>query len=114
MYGQRFRCIDSPLEQIFLEYIIGTRSELAVPILSGKKLLGVINVESPSPENFNESDERLLKGLADLAAIALQNAQAFEREKRLALESKILNEISREITGQLNHVKVFDLILASH
>jgi GAF domain-containing protein len=100
-----------PWSGIFLEYIIGTRSELAVPILSGDGLLGVINVESPLPHNFDESDERLLTGLADLAAIALQNAQAFEREKRLAQESQILNEISKEITGQVDHVRVFNLIL---
>jgi len=97
--------------EVFLEYIIGTRSELAVPILSGDGLLGVINVESPLPHNFDESDERLLVGLADLATIALQNAQAFEREKRLAQESQLLNEISKEITGQMDHVHVFHLIL---
>jgi GAF domain-containing protein len=100
-----------PWNEIFIESIIGTRSELAVPILSGDGLLGVINVESPLPHNFDESDERLLTGLADLAAIALQNAQAFEREKRLAQESQILNEVSKEIIGQVDHVRVFNLIL---
>ncbi len=34
-----------------------------------------------SANNFSESDERLLKGLADLAVIALQNAQAYETRK---------------------------------
>lgn len=107
-----------PWNEIFMDYILGTRSELAVPILAANELLGVINVESPLPRNFDESDERLLKGLADLAAIALQNAEAFKREKRLAKESQrlaqesqLLNEISREITGQLDHTRVFNLIL---
>ena len=100
-----------PWNEIFLEYILGTRSELAVPMLAGSDIRGVLNVESPSPNNFNESDERLLQGLADLAVIALQNAQAYEREKRLFAEAQILNEISKEITSQLDLNRVFNLIL---
>ncbi len=100
-----------PWNEIFLEYIPGTRSELAVPLLAGDELRGVLNVESPSPNNFNESDERLLQGLADLAVVALQNAQAYEREKRLVAEAQVLNEISNEITSQLDLTRVFNLIL---
>ena len=54
---------------------------------------------------------RLLTGLAALAVVALQNAQAYEREKRLLAEAQVLNEISKEITSQLNYAHVFDLIL---
>ena len=101
----------SPWSQIYIEFVRGTRSELSVPMLVGDELRGVLNVENLAPNNFSERDERLLQGLADLAVIALQNAQAYDREKRLAEERQVLNEISKEITGQLDHVRVFDLIL---
>jgi len=100
-----------PWRDINLDFIPGTLSELAVPMLAGDELRGVLNVESLSPNNFNDRDERLLQGLADLAVIALQNAQAYEREKRLVEEARVLNEISKEITSQLDYVRVFDLIL---
>ena len=100
-----------PWDKVYIEFIPGTRSELAVPMLAGNELHGVLNVESPDLNNFSESDERLLQGLADLAAIALQNAQAYEREKRLVVEGRLLNEISKEITSQLDLAQVFDLIL---
>src|SRR5579872_7329075 len=80
-------------------------------MLASNQILGVLNVESRTANNFTESDERLLKGLADLAVIALQNAQAYEREKRLAAESQVLNEVSKVITSQLDSLRVFDLIL---
>jgi len=102
---------ESPWNEIYLDYIPGTRSELAVPMLAGNDLLGVLDVESLTPDNFHESDERLLKGLADLAVIALQNAQAYEREKRLVAEAHVLNQISKELTSQLDLTHVFDLIL---
>jgi len=101
----------SPWNEIYLEFFPGARSELAVPMLAGNELRGVLNVESPFANNFSESDERLLQGLADLAVVALQNAQAYEREKRLAAEAQVLNEISKEITSQLDLARVFDLIL---
>ena len=69
---------------IFLDYIPGTRSELAVPILAGGELLGVLNVESKLPRHFHENDERLLASLADMAGVAIQNARAYQRAQRLA------------------------------
>src|SRR5205807_7356365 len=76
----------SPWNDANLDFIPGTRSELAVPMLAGDDLRGVLNIESTLPNNFNERDERLLQGLADLAVIALQNAKASERQKRLVEE----------------------------
>ncbi len=100
-----------PWNDVYVPFIPGMHSELAAPMLAGNDLRGVLNVESPSPYNFSESDERLLQGLADLAVIALQNAQAYEREKRLVAEGQVLNQISKEITSQLDLSHVFDLIL---
>jgi GAF domain-containing protein len=102
---------EAPWNTMNLDIFPGTLSELAVPMLVGDELRGVLNVESFAPNNYSERDEHLLHGLADLAVIALQNAEAFEREKRLVEEGQVLNEISREITSQLDHVHVFELIL---
>ena len=100
-----------PWNKIYLNYILGTRSELAVPMLARDELVGILNVESSTPDNFDENDERLLKALADLAVVALQQANAYEQEKRLAEEQQVLNEISKEIIGQLALSDVFKLIL---
>ncbi|HJT57573.1 MAG TPA: GAF domain-containing protein, partial [Ktedonobacteraceae bacterium] len=85
----------SPWNEFFVEFFPGTRSELTVPMLAGDELRGVLNVESPHPNNYTGRDKRLLQGLADLAVVALQNAQAFEGEKRLVAEGKVLNDISK-------------------
>ena len=100
-----------PWNEIYLDYIPGTRSNLAVPMLAGDELRGVLDVESPNLNNFTQGDKRLLEALADLAVVALHNAQAFEREKRSARESRALNEISQEIASQIDPVNIFHLIL---
>jgi GAF domain-containing protein len=96
---------------IFLDYIPGTRSELVVPILAGVELLGVLNVESNVPHHFRENDERLLTSLADMAGVAIQNARAYQQARRLADESQVLYDVSREIASQFDSSNVFDLIL---
>ncbi|WP_026782082.1 GAF domain-containing protein [Pleomorphomonas koreensis] len=43
-----------------------SRSELVVPLLSGDRVLGVIDLDSPSPGRFDEGDEAGIKALAAL------------------------------------------------
>jgi L-methionine (R)-S-oxide reductase len=41
-----------------------SRSELVVPLLSGERLLGVLDLDSPLPNRFDEDDRRGLEALA--------------------------------------------------
>lgn len=55
------------------------RSELAVPILRADGgLEGVINVESPMPHAFTESDQHLLETLAAQAVIAIEEVRLLD------------------------------------
>jgi len=67
---------------------------LAVPILLGDELIGVLDVESKSRKCFNWDDVRILQAIATHLAIALDNAQNLARVKGLYT-------ISRSITKRL-------------
>ncbi len=54
-----------------------TRSELDVPIKIGGKVIGVISVEHQDFNAFDRDDQRYLESLAVQAAIAIQNARAY-------------------------------------
>jgi GAF domain-containing protein len=54
-----------------------TRSELALPILSGGELIGAITIQSVEPDAFDQEDITVLQGIADSLSIALHNARLF-------------------------------------
>ena len=67
-----------PSHSDYIDLNKDTQSELAVPILSDKRVIGAINVEHPSPNAFDEQDVRILQTLAEYASIAIQNAQLYK------------------------------------
>ncbi|MBB4639520.1 PAS domain S-box protein [Longimicrobium terrae] len=60
----------------------GVRSEssIRVPILSGGDVLGMITVQSYTPELYDEQDVEVLEALAALAATALRNIRLREEQ----------------------------------
>lgn len=61
-----------------------TQSEIAVPIIYGDVVLGVLDVQQNIVNGLNEEDKKLLESIARQAAIALQNASVLERSRQNA------------------------------
>jgi two-component system NtrC family sensor kinase len=71
--------------------------ELAVPLISKKKLVGVLNVESPRPGAFTQEDIKPLMILGRQAAIAIENAKLYDRLSRMTEGYRQLYEFSDRI-----------------
>lgn len=61
------------------------KSELAVPLMTGDQVLGVLNLESPVPDFFTLEHARTLQVLAGQAAVAVERARRFEIERLAAI-----------------------------
>lgn len=61
-----------------------TRSEMALPLRVGGRIIGALDVQSTEPNAFSEADVNILSTLADQVAIAIENARLFS-EAREAL-----------------------------
>ncbi|MCZ2122348.1 MAG: GAF domain-containing protein [Anaerolineales bacterium] len=68
----------------------GTRSEIALPLIVRKKILGALDVQSDKPGVFTEADIQTLGILADQIAIAIDNARLFEQNQRTLSEYQAL------------------------
>ncbi len=74
-----------------------TKSEAAIPISSGKQVLGVLDVQQNIVNGLNEEDISLLQSLASQVAISLQNARSFEQAKQQAELESLVNAIGQKI-----------------
>lgn len=82
------------------------RSELAIPIYSRGRILGVLNVESDNPNQFSEEDLSLAESLADIVALSLDNALLYttlqeeltEREQTEYRLKAVNSELARSNT----------------
>ncbi len=86
----------------YLPMIPHTRSELAVPLLIGDRVVGVLDVQSSEPEAFREDHVRLLSALAGQLAIALENARLFQQVRRRLNELSVLYEVITAATVTLD------------
>ncbi len=84
----------------------GFRSVLAAPLRGESGSLGAISVSSTLPDHYNENQAELLQGLADQAAIAIQNARLIQELDRSSMElarradaEQSLREIAAQITA---------------
>lgn len=74
-----------------------TQAELAVPLLVGDTLLGVLDVQSDQMDAFTEEDASIYTTLASQIATALQNAQSYAKAQQQAERESKLNIISQKI-----------------
>ena len=85
----------------YISSLAAMRSELAVPLIFKGRLIGVIDLEAPQPDFFNDSHVSLLELLASRMAMAIENARLYRRTLRQARTLQLLNEISRELSSVL-------------
>ncbi len=73
-------------------YLPDTRSELALPMISGTQIIGALTVQSDQPKAFDEEDILILQGVADSLAIAIQNARLFQQAENSLQEIRTLHQ----------------------
>src|SRR5512132_606646 len=68
----------------YIEGVKGVRSELAVPLIIKNRVIGVIDIEAPTPNYFTEEHRDLLTLIASRIAIGIENARLYTRISRQA------------------------------
>jgi PAS domain S-box-containing protein len=89
-----------------------TRSEMAVPLKVGGRVLGVLDVQSDQANAFTEADLFLLRALADQVAVSIENARLHVSMQRRLNEQTVLYETSAAISANLDADSVLRAIAA--
>lgn len=85
-----------------------TRSEMALPLRIGGRVIGAIDVQSTQPNAFTEDDIATLAILADQVAIAIENARLFSEARRALAESEetVARYIRKEWSGFMQQERI--------
>jgi len=91
--------------------IRATRSELCVSLFGGEKLLGVLALESPIENAFEEEEVRLVVGIAQQISLAIERARQIARLQfkdtvatATAWATEVAHDINREVGRIREHV----------
>ena len=97
--GKSRVALDTGVDAVYFDNpdLPNTRSEAALPLRVRGQVIGVLDVQSTTPEAFNEDDIAVLQTLADQIAVALQTAQLFQQvEESLEVQQRAYGELSQE------------------
>jgi len=90
-----------------------TRSEAALPLVVQDRLLGVLDVQSDQPNDFNDSDMLVLHALAGNIAIAIEGARLYSALIRRTDRLQAIYETSSAITSILDQDQLLDGVITS-
>jgi signal transduction histidine kinase len=99
----------------------GIRSQLAVPMVLKRRVVGVLDLESKHPNAFSINDERLLVSLGNHAALAIENLHLLEEARKVEalkeldrMKSELLSTVSHELRTPLGSIKGYATTLLAH
>lgn len=79
-----------------------TRSELAVPLRRGGRVLGVLDIQSEQVHYFSSEDVVLMQSIADQIAIAIDNARLYQHlEEALVHQYEVTTSYSRFVPREI-------------
>ncbi len=80
-----------------------TRAEMAVPMIVGDQLVGVLDVQSDKVGRFDDEDVRIKTALANQIAVAVQNARLYQQQVQTAEQARKLDRLKNEFLASMSH-----------
>jgi signal transduction histidine kinase len=99
----------------------GVRSQLAVPMVLKRRVVGVVDLESRHANAYSLNEERLLVALANHAALAVDNLHLLEESRKVEalreldrMKTELLSTVSHELRTPLGSIKGYATTLLTH
>lgn len=103
-HGQSLLANDVTLEPNYFNHhpgVMPTQAELTVPIHIGNSCVGVLDIQSPQLNAFDENDVMVMETLAGQIAVAIENTRLLEAAQQELAERKQAEEALRQLNEEL-------------
>jgi transcriptional regulator with GAF, ATPase, and Fis domain len=88
-----------------------TRSEIVLPLNVNDTLLGALDVQSAKESAFDVDDVRTLQDIADVVALALQNAYRLAETRRTAQQQQLVARVTDRLQQVTSETEILILTL---
>lgn len=79
-------------------FLVGTATQLVIPLRVGSEIIGALDVQSRNPRAFPEEEVEAIETLANQIAIALDNARLFaEMQDKLSENRRLFEQTSAQL-----------------
>jgi signal transduction histidine kinase/putative methionine-R-sulfoxide reductase with GAF domain len=99
-------------ENNFIRMYPSTKSELVIPLIAEKRLLGVLNFESKKTNGFSKNDISLLEAFASIVSIALENTLLFESVSKKDRQKNELIDIAKAVSESMGKRSAFGKLVS--
>jgi len=103
---------DVSKEATYVKRYTPTKSELAIPLISERKFLGLLNFEKKEKNGFIEEEIKFLETFSSIVSIAFENALLFGDIRRKEKQKLELIEIARAASGTMKRESVFGKLVS--
>jgi signal transduction histidine kinase/DNA-binding response OmpR family regulator len=80
-----------------------TCSEAAIPLRIGKRIIGILDIQSTQLYAFSKDDINVLQTLADQIAVAIDNARSYELAQQAIAEMRELDQLKSQFLANMSH-----------
>lgn len=94
-----------------VELLEETRSELCVPLVAEGRVVGLLDVQSDRLNAFTQEDLATMQTVATQVAVAIHEAQLYDRERKRARQLAAVSEVGRKIVSILNLDAMLDEVV---
>ena len=92
-------------------FLPATRSEVALPLMVGNRLIGVLDVQSTEEAAFDQDDVRALTFLAAQLAVAINNALRLRSEAAQLEATSVFYQMVRQLSGATTTRDVYEAMM---
>jgi GAF domain-containing protein len=89
----------------------GMASAMLIPVIVQGLVIAVVNFSYPTPSHFDAHDKEFAQAAAAALSLAVENSRLFERQKRAAELSRVLNDVYGMLSVWANPGEVMGEIL---
>jgi signal transduction histidine kinase/DNA-binding response OmpR family regulator/HAMP domain-containing protein len=92
------------------ELLPETRSEMAIPLKTGDRVIGALDVQSSQANAFDLEAQQILQSLTGEMAVTLENAQLFREIQERVAELSTINLVSQAVSRANTLDEVYEVV----